>query len=233
MVLNNIINNNFIFSIVLGQSLNIKDALLFSLSKSSDILFLLLSSILIRFLLEKSGQNWIKTFSQTVTLIVLPIITYIITSVITGNIALSLGMVGALSIVRFRNPVRSPFELSVYFGAITMGIAASANIDWLFLIIITMIITSIFIKYYAKLYKRIFKVELFNTSFAEGNNISTLEIVSKEKLLLIENSTLLKSKSFKNSIHNYLLGSNNFNLIKETLYQIEDNSSIISYQLNE
>ena len=45
-------------------------------------------------------------------------------------------MVGALSIVRFRNPVRSPLELSVYFGAITMGIAASVNLLWLIFLVL-------------------------------------------------------------------------------------------------
>ena len=111
-------------TIVLGQSINFAEALTFSASKSADILYLLLTSILIRFLLEISGQRWIKTFSQTATLIILPIVTYIITSVIAGNIALSLGMVGALSIVRFRNPVRSPFELSVLNKKLVLFIIA-------------------------------------------------------------------------------------------------------------
>ena len=46
-------------------------------------------------------------------------------------------MVGALSIVRFRHPVRSPLELSVYFGSITLGIAASVNIKWVVLLVIS------------------------------------------------------------------------------------------------
>ena len=45
----------------------------------------------------------------------LPAITFVITKVIAGNIALSLGMIGALSIVRFRNPVKSSLELTIYF----------------------------------------------------------------------------------------------------------------------
>ena len=49
---------------------------------------------------------------------------------IAGNIALSLGMIGALSIVRFRNPVKSPFELTVFFGLITIGIAFAINYDY-------------------------------------------------------------------------------------------------------
>ena len=233
-MINQILFDYSIFSIVLGQSFNLLDALVFSLSKSSDILFLLFSSIFIRFILEISGQRWIRTFSQTVTLIVLPIITYIITSVISGNIALSLGMVGALSIVRFRNPVRSPFELAVYFAAITMGIATATNINWLFLIIFSMVLITIFIKIYAKAYKLVSKVDLFNSSFSEGNSLSTLEITTKEKLSLLDESALLKSLSFSNQIYNYLLASNDFNLLKNKLKQLEEYKNIIiSVQLNE
>ena len=92
---------------------------------------LILMGLFLRIVLQIFGQTWIKTKAHTSTILLLPIITYVITNVISGNIALSLGMVGALSIVRFRNPVRSPLELSVYFGAITMGIAASVSLQWL------------------------------------------------------------------------------------------------------
>ena len=123
------------------------------------IIFLIIFSILGRVLLEKIGQKWITTFAHTTTLILLPVITFMITKVISGNIALSLGMVGALSIVRFRNPVRSPLELSVYFAAITMGIAASVHIRWLFYFVIAMLLVALSIKLatkVAKKYKKIF-----------------------------------------------------------------------------
>ena len=100
------------------------------IEKILTLIMMIGTSLGIRMLLDFLGQKWIKTVAQTATLCVLPVLTYIITNVISGNIALSLGMVGALSIVRFRNPVRSPLELTVYFGAITMGIAASVSLIW-------------------------------------------------------------------------------------------------------
>ena len=109
---------------------------------------------MIRFFLQLVGQHWIKTTAHTSTLILLPIITYVITNVISGNIALSIGMVGALSIVRFRNPVRSPLELTVYFAAITMGIAASVHIKWLIFLSLSIIFTSfllVIINYLSKI----------------------------------------------------------------------------------
>ena len=84
--------------------------------KIFTVCFLILISISLRILLQLLGQRWITTTAHTATLVILPILTYIITNVISGNIALSLGMVGAPSIVRFRNPVRSPLNYLFILG---------------------------------------------------------------------------------------------------------------------
>ena len=95
------------------------------------ILILLISSgLILRFSLTLTGQAWAKAHSQTVAFMVLPVITYVITKTISGNIALSLGMIGALSIVRFRHPVKSALELIMYFDLITIGIATSVRTKW-------------------------------------------------------------------------------------------------------
>ena len=65
-----------------------------------SVLALITFSLTMRFVLELCKQSWITTFSHTVTIFFLPVITFFVTKVISGNIALSLGMVGALSIVR-------------------------------------------------------------------------------------------------------------------------------------
>ena len=98
--------------------------------KIYSIICMIVCSLYFRFILEILGQTWVKTIAHTATLSLLPILTYIITNVISGNIALSLGMVGALSIVRFRNPAIT-VKLSVYFGAITMGITGAVSLKWL------------------------------------------------------------------------------------------------------
>ena len=91
---------------------------------------LIISGILIRYALIYAGQAWAKTYSQTISFLLLPVIAYIITKTIAGNIALSLGMIGALSIVRFRHPVKSALELIIYFDLITIGIATSVRTKW-------------------------------------------------------------------------------------------------------
>ena len=73
------------------------------------------------------NQIWTRSKLQFLNFSFLPAITFIITKIISGNIALSLGMVGALSIVRLRTPVKNPFELVSYFFLITLGIIVSVD----------------------------------------------------------------------------------------------------------
>ena len=81
----------------------------------------------IRLSLTFAGQKWASTFHNTASYILLPVIAMVITKVISNNIALSLGMIGALSIVRFRNPVKNPFELVIFFLMVTLGVCLSVN----------------------------------------------------------------------------------------------------------
>jgi hypothetical protein len=134
--------------------------------------------VLIRISVAFAGQNWIKSASHSVTLILLPIITYCITSVISGNIALSLGMVGALSIVRFRNPVKSPFELVVYFLMISLGICAAVSFKWLLLLGVSSCSLLISIELLNRANKKLLGRPLFLASFSEGNSLHTIDILS-------------------------------------------------------
>ena len=72
----------------------------------NSLLILIFGGLILRFSLTATGQAWAKSHAQTVAFMILPVITYVITKTISGNIALSLGMIGALSIVRFRHPVK-------------------------------------------------------------------------------------------------------------------------------
>ena len=105
------------------------------------LILLVGSGFLFRTALIFTGQLWAKSHAQTVSFLVLPLITYVITNTISNNIALSLGMIGALSIVRFRHPVRSHFELTMFFALITLGIAAGVNIKFALLLLAIIIFT--------------------------------------------------------------------------------------------
>ena len=196
------------------------------------MILLIFFSLFIRVILQLVGQGWITTTAHTTTLVLLPIITYIITQVISGNIALSLGMVGALSIVRFRNPVRSPLELSVYFCAITMGISAGVSLKWLVLLgfaislaVIILVLIHIISVYFFNKY-------FFTTSFAEGNSLSSLEIKANKEINWLDKSNFLNLKKKIDNEFYYTLTTNNFEDLKEIENELSGNDSIINYQLN-
>jgi len=193
---------------------------------------IVVSGLFIRFLLQIIGQNWVKTFAHTATLLILPIITYVIVKVISGNIALSLGMVGALSIVRFRNPVRSPLELTTYFAAITIGIAASVSLRYLALLVIAIAVIGILLIVLSTLWKVALKKDFFNASFSEGNMISTLEMVIEGNKADLDNNVLLKSKNFEDGKTFYFFVSQDFQSLKNLLNKNLNNKELLSYKLN-
>ena len=104
-----------------------------------------LAGFLISYSLKKCNQRWSQTFHMSVTFLLLPVITYVITSVIQNNIALSLGMVGALSIVRFRTPIKEPEELVYLFLAIALGLGYGAGQVLLTTICIVIILIVIYL----------------------------------------------------------------------------------------
>jgi len=66
-----------------------------------------------------------EEFSQVFPFVLLT--TILIITVVKSSLALSLGLVGALSIVRFRTPIKEPEELAYLFIAIAMGLGLGAN----------------------------------------------------------------------------------------------------------
>ncbi|MCH5317835.1 MAG: DUF4956 domain-containing protein [Eubacterium sp.] len=62
-----------------------------------------------------------------VTLLALTMITTLVILAVTSNVVLSLGMVGALSIVRFRTAIKEPLDIAFLFWAIAVGIVLAAG----------------------------------------------------------------------------------------------------------
>jgi hypothetical protein len=173
-----------------------------------------------------AGQKWAETMSHTATLVFLPIITFVITNVIYGNVALSLGMVGALSIVRFRNPVKSPLELALYFACITMGIAAGVSLNWLFFLVAGIILASFVLLIVNYLSDLLFNKPFFRSSFSEGNQLSTLEVKSNKKMNSLSESRYLMSESYNGNEYSYILSSEKFGNLKQIFDMLDDNQII-------
>ena len=72
-----------------------------------------------------SGVMYSSSFG--VTLIALTMITTVVILAVTSNVVLSLGMVGALSIVRFRAAIKEPLDIAFLFWSIAVGIVLAAG----------------------------------------------------------------------------------------------------------
>jgi len=82
-----------------------------------------LVGLFIFYVYKKTFQGVLYQRSFNVSLVTIAMIITLIIMTISGNLILSLGMVGALSIVRFRTPIKDPLDLVFIFWAITVGIA--------------------------------------------------------------------------------------------------------------
>ncbi len=72
-----------------------------------------------------SGVMYSSSFG--VTLVALTMITTMVILAVTSNVVLSLGMVGALSIVRFRTAIKEPLDIAFLFWSIAVGIVLAAG----------------------------------------------------------------------------------------------------------
>ena len=95
---------------------------------------------------SKFSYKWLRNNFNIYVGIILPVIGLVITTVIGSNIALSIGMIGALSIVRFRTPIRTPYELVHYFSLLTIGISAKVDLSITIILIIILSVLPYFIK---------------------------------------------------------------------------------------
>jgi hypothetical protein len=73
-------------------------------------------------------------------LVFLSLTTFLVISVVKTSLALSLGLVGALSIIRFRTPIKEPEELAYLFLAISVGIGVGADQSFLTVLVFTLIL---------------------------------------------------------------------------------------------
>lgn len=94
---------------------------------SIDILINLTASLLvglfIYYIYRKTFAGVLYQKSFNISLVAITMVITLVIMTISGNLVLSLGMVGALSIVRFRTPIKDPIDLVFIFWAITVGIA--------------------------------------------------------------------------------------------------------------
>ena len=134
-----------------------------------------------------------------------------VTTVIATNLYLSLGMIGALSIVRYRTPVKSQYELALFFSFICLGIISGVNFKLSISIFILLILIPFIYEY---LIKKLFNLKFFNlnkTTFEKQNNI-ILDIVVNDT----DSLDFVKKYNFENN----LMKIETNNVTKETFLTV-------------
>ncbi len=145
----------------------------------SNFIFAILLSTILAFLIKVSyvkisrSLNDKEYFSDI--FVPLAIITTLVITVIKFSLALSLGLVGALSIVRFRAAIKEPEELVYLFFVIGIGLANGAN-QFIIAIIATLI--TIFILYIRKVY---YDKKIGNNLSESSTNILQIQIIGQNQ----------------------------------------------------
>ncbi len=103
------------------------------------LLFALIASAIISLVYRKTYRGVMYNPSFSTTLILLTLVTAPVVMAIGSNVALSMGMVGALSIVRFRTAVKDPIDTAFMFWSITMGILIGTRSYIISLIVVALI----------------------------------------------------------------------------------------------
>lgn len=105
----------------------------FSAGESSIVDFLInifitiVLSYIIGLVYAKYGNSMSNRQKLTQTFVLISITVMLVISIVKSSLALSLGLVGALSIVRFRTAIKEPEELVYFFVAIALGLGMGAN----------------------------------------------------------------------------------------------------------
>jgi uncharacterized membrane protein YhiD involved in acid resistance len=124
-----------------------------------NVLVLLAMSLIISFLYTKTASTLSNRKTLAAIFPLLSVVTMMVISVIKSSLALSLGLVGALSIIRFRSAIKEPEELTYIFLAISLGLGMGAEQQALTLVFFILICVYIIVKYFLQKNGSLFKYQ--------------------------------------------------------------------------
>lgn len=117
MNFNDIFKSSFLESV---RSFSVTDTIL-------GLLFALVVGLFIFYVYKKTLTGVMYSQSFALTLVGMTTVTTLVIMAVTSNVVLSLGMVGALSIVRFRTAIKEPMEIVFLFWSLAAGIVIGAG----------------------------------------------------------------------------------------------------------
>ena len=161
-------------------------------SAALGLLTALIMGAIICFVYRKFYTGVIFSRSFAVSLVGMTVLTAMVTLAISTNIVISLGMVGALSIVRFRTAIKDPLDLLYLFWAITSGITSGAGMYVLVLVAAVVMIVMIMLFYHKQQNGRIYILVVHYTGDSAGDEV--IRALGKIKYF-VKSKTLRKEKT--------------------------------------
>ena len=148
--------------------------------------------LIIAFVYKRCYRGVLYSPTFAMTLMMLTLITTPVVMCIKSDIALSMGMVGALSIVRFRTAVKDPLDLLYLFWAITTGITSGAGM-YLLVLVAALVMILLVAFFYSKQQKgRIYIMVVHYTGDEAGDNV--IRALGKMKYF-VKSKTVRKNKT--------------------------------------
>jgi hypothetical protein len=211
---------NKISEFFLNETVNLDTNLFIINLAITSLLCYLIRIFYLKFSSSLSNRDY---FSKN--FIILGITTCIVITIVKSSLALSLGLVGALSIVRFRAAIKEPEELVYLFLVIATGLGLGANQTKITIlgVLTTLVITFLF-SYFKKEKIEKIEYETFQLSISRNKSISE-QIYHKIIPILVKNFNEVTFISISNS-------KNHFNINFEVLVNSKKSISKTISQLN-
>ena len=92
-----------------------------------SLFFCIISSFILMYVYRNKANSLSSKIQISTIIPLLSNITFLVILIVKSSLALSLGLVGALSVIRFRTPVKEPEDLAFLFFAIALGIGYGAH----------------------------------------------------------------------------------------------------------
>lgn len=198
-----------------------------------NIFITMILSYIIGLVYSKYGNSLSNRKKLTQTFVLLAVIVMLVISIVKSSLALSLGLVGALSIVRFRTAIKEPEELVYFFLAIAIGLGMGANQRIITLIGAIIIILYIVIQNINSVKNAVQQnliVTILNTSDKDLDENKILELLRKHcsridlrRLDEINNTTELSLNVEFNDFDSIILAKNDLKTLGDIQFSFIEN----------
>ena len=188
-----------------------------------NLFFAAILSFFVQLFYIKYSSTLSNKYDFSKNFIVLGVTTTIVITIVKSSLALSLGLVGALSIVRFRAAIKEPEELVYLFLIIAIGLGCGAG--QIKIVIVGIVFSLIIILIHSKFYNSKNKFsEILNIAISKDDSVSEEEInkiVDNMKKYVKKLDLISMTKTKDNTTINFDLLVKNFNQLTSLINELE------------